>query len=302
MSYKEFIEKLMAGITEKTGCRTEFHQADDKTNLDSVHVYASEDESSVNIMRLFVEESYKEWQDGEKTIEDFVEETMQDLELFWNTNVARRMRDMKDYEMVKDRLIFRLFNCERDQAELEDAFFRQVGDIALVLYLRVASANGMAITCKVPSVYVDSWGIKEDDVFLEVLKNTARMMPPRVYTLEKLSGNLEYEGDDIYSPDYIPDKSAIGNCLSAKGKVNGSVAIFYPGVAKLFCQRMNTEELYLAFTSIHEVMVHDAKAVEPEKMKKILEKTIKEVTLECDFLSEHIYSYNMKEDRIKMFL
>ncbi|MFR8223165.1 MAG: hypothetical protein ACLU9T_20250 [Blautia faecis] len=38
--------------------------------------------------------------------------------------------------------------------------------------------------------------------------------------------------------------------------------------------RWGKKGLYLAFTSVHEVMLHDAESVEPEELKTILEATI----------------------------
>ena len=71
-------------------------------------------------------------------------------------------------------------------------------------------------------------------------------------------------------------KDAVGNCMSTRLKTNGAVAIFYPGVARTFCHKLGAEGLYLAFTSVHEVMLHDEESVEPENLKTILEETIEE--------------------------
>ena len=58
--------------------------------------------------------------------------------------------------------------------------------------------------------------------------------------------------------------------------------------------------MYLAFTSVHEVMLHDEESVEPENLKTILEETIEQPTPEEDVLTRHIYHYNLKSDQIEM--
>ena len=83
----------------------------------------------------------------------------------------------------------------------------------------------------------------------------------------KLVQNPAYEGEDIYASDYIPEKDAVGNCMSTRLKTNGAVAIFYPGVARTFCHKLGAEGLYLAFTSVHEVMLHDEESVESENFE-----------------------------------
>lgn len=88
--------------------------------------------------------------------------------------------------------------------------------------------------------------------------------------------------------------------MSTRSKTNGAVAIFYPGVARTFCHKLGAEGLYLAFTSVHEVMLHDEESVEPENLKTILEETIEEATPEEDVLTRHIYHYDLKSDQIEM--
>ena len=92
----------------------------------------------------------------------------------------------------------------------------------------------------------------------------------------------------------------MGNCLSTGQKTNGAVAVFYPGVARLFCDKINTDGLYLVFTSIHEAMVHNARMIEPEDLVSVLDDTIKESTPEGDVLTKHIYYYNAETDQIEM--
>lgn len=84
-----------------------------------------------------------------------------------------------------------------------------------------------------------------------------------------------------------------GNCLSTVNKTNGAVAVFLPGVAKRLSQLLDGD-LYLAFTSIHEVMVHNANLVTSEDLKEVLADTIQEATTEEEYLSSHIYHYSQK--------
>ena len=63
---------------------------------------------------------------------------------------------------------------------------------------------------------------------------------------------------------------------------------------------VGAEGLYLAFTSVHEVMLHDAESVEPEELKTILEATIEEATPEEDVLTRHIYHYSREDNEIRM--
>lgn len=302
MNYQEFVEMLMKEIEEETGLRTEFHEDDEKMSQDSIWVYISENKEGIHFLRLFTKESYCKWKRKEATFHDFVREVKQSAINFRNVGAPDKIKQLMYYDLVKERLFIRLINFERNKAELEDSFYKRIGEIAMVLYEKIADEDEGIVSCKVPLKYVDGWDLNKEEVFMAALRNTASMMPPKAYEWVKMIMNLNYEGDDIYDPDYIPAKGITGSCLSTSRKTNGAVGIFYPGVARLFCDKMDTDSIYLVFTSVHEVMIHNANEIEPEDLKLVLEDMIREEISEEDVLTHCVYHYNAKTDRIEMLL
>ena len=300
MEYRQFVEELMAEIKEATGLKTEFHESDEKMLQDSIWVYMSEDNGSSNIVRLFTAESYNQWTQRKTTFPALIRDIKKSVKNFDDMCVPDKLKKLKDYEQVKENLFIRLINFEKNKTELENSFYKRNGDIALTLYMKISDEDGMMTSLKVPLKCVERWDLEKEDVFMAALKNTASMMPPKVYDMMKMLLNPEYDGEDVDDPDYIPFQDTMGNCLSTGQKTNGAVAIFYPGVARLFCDKINTDGLYLVFTSIHEVMVHNARMIEPEDLASVLDDTIKESTPEDDVLTKHIYYYNAETDRIEM--
>ena len=90
--------------------------------------------------------------------------------------------------------------------------------------------------------------------------------------------------------DYKLKKDVLGNCLSTTIRTNGAVAIFLPGVAERIGQLMGGG-FYMVFTSIHEVMIHNADHSYPEDLENVLRETLREATPEEDFLTDKIYRY-----------
>lgn len=72
----------------------------------------------------------------------------------------REIGDVIDqYEMVKDRLILRSLNYTDNKYVLKKIAYRQVGDMALVLYLVVADTEEFGLnTTKVPREVMELWG------------------------------------------------------------------------------------------------------------------------------------------------
>lgn len=63
------------------------------------------------------------------------------------------------------------------------------------------------------------------------------------------------------------------------------------GVAEQLAYMLDSD-FYMVFTSVHEVMIHNDKFVEPEDLQCVLRDTIREATPERDYLTSRIYQYN----------
>ena len=204
---------------------------------------------------------------------------------------------LSTYESAREKLFIRLLNYDREKKELENAVFKRTGDIALVLYLQVCEKQDSMTSTKIPRNVVKNWGCEEDKVFREALVNTYFLSPPRAYSWEKMLEDYSYEGEnfmDLLHPCAL-NASPCGNCISTRRKTNGAISIFLPGVAARLSDLLE-DDLYLAFTSVHEVMVHSAHEADPRDLQVVLRNTIQESTPEEDFLTEKIYKYNREEE------
>ena len=73
------------------------------------------------------------WLQNGATMERIVLEIMHRLDAIVRSECFEKSKDLEDYEKIKDDLFIRLLNVEKNRAELDDAIFRTIGDIALVL-------------------------------------------------------------------------------------------------------------------------------------------------------------------------
>lgn len=171
----------------------------------------------------------------------------------------------------------------------------KVGDIALVLYYMAGEKDGYILSTKVKKHFLEQWEKDPDIVFEAALVNTYFISPPRIYHWEKMLFDKEYRGDNFMDilGSYHPNKGISGNCLSTEKRTNGAAAIFLPGVARRLAELLESD-LYLVFTSIHEVMVHSTDKVYPEELKEVLLDTVKKATPEEDYLTSSIYRYSRR--------
>ena len=295
-SYETFIEELKSGIHEATGIvRENMHFEKEGGKYapvgDRLLVKFAEHEDAWEVCGLYTRELYRNYETG-TSMGEILDEIVGDISRIRESEIYEKTREITDYEKIKNRLFIRLLNKDKYEEELKDAVYRSLGDIALVLYMKVSEYNGCVTSTKIRQKILIKWGKNGDEVFKEALLNTYFMSPPRIYRWEQMIFNPDYEGENFMDLTGIAklQKDAMGNCLSTSRKTNGAVAVFLPGVAERLAYLLDSD-FYMVFTSIHEVMIHNDHCVDPDDLENVLEDTIKEATPKEDYLTARIYQY-----------
>lgn len=296
-SYENFVETLRQELLEVTDYEENmisFKRGDEypQTSGDRLLLKLQYREGAHEVCALYVRELYEEYQKGWR-IESIVQEVLRRLDAILKSECFQKTRNLEDYDKIKSDLFIRLLNVEKNKKDLQEAVYRTVGDIALVLYARMGELDGCSTSIKIKRNFLKKWGKDARTVFENALLNTYFISPPRIYCWEKLLCDSDYEGENFMNllSDFEIGKDEVGNCLSTTIRSNGAVAIFLPGVADRIGSLMNGG-FYMVFTSIHEVMIHCDKSADPEDLKKVLEETVKDSTPEKDFLTYYIYHYD----------
>lgn len=299
--YEEFVEKLRLILLSKTGMKESgifFRRKGEPfaETGDRLFVECAEDEDVLEVCGIYTEELYERFKEKE-SLEALAEEVTVDIRRAQQKEFWENTKKLVDYNQVKDLLFIRPLNVKMNGQRLRRAVYRTIGDIALVLYMKVYEEKETISSTKIRKEYIARWEVDWEDVFEDAMLNTYLMSPPRLFRWENLLYDPEYTGDsfmEMVSAARI-SKDTRGNCLSTVKRTNGAVAIFLPGVAKRLGELMG-HDLYLAFTSVHEVMVHNADAVSPKELERVLLETIRETTPKEDFLSGYIYYYNRRTE------
>ena len=268
---------------EKYGC------TGDRLFVECGHI-----EKAKQICGLHTEELYERYCQ-ERKLENIVHDCVREIKKTSEACVICDVEGMEDYEKIKGKLFIRLLNADRNKVALEDAVYHQIGDIALALYYLAGEKEGYILSTKIKKCFLEKWGKDRDTVFEAALVNTYFISPPRIYHWEKMLLDKEYSGDNFMDlmGTYKPSKGIAGNCLSTEKRTNGAAAIFLPGVARRLAELLESD-LFLVFTSVHEVMVHSAAAVYPEDLKGVLLDTVEKATPEDDYLTSSIYRYSRR--------
>ena len=302
MNYEMFVEELKNKISAAINIpieNIEFSKDGDRFSPtgDRLLVKFAEHDDAYEVCGIHTKELFREFLNG-TSFDTILDSTVRDIRQLQGQNSYEKTKKIWNYETVKDSLFIRLLNYDDNSKELSNAVYKRIGDIAQVLYMKVSECDGNIMSTKIFKSVVEKWKedgltLSEGNILEEALRNTKRMYPPRIYRWEQMIFNPEYEGESFMN---LGDKcelkrDAMGNCLSTTKKTNGAVAVFLPGVAEQLAYMLDSD-FYMVFTSVHEVMIHNDKFVEPEDLRYVLEDTIKEATPKEDYLTSRIYQYN----------
>nr|UWF95391.1 MAG: Protein of unknown function (DUF1444) [Bacteriophage sp.] len=297
-NYELFIEQLTNGIHNFADIPLENIEFTNKEG-DRLNITFAEHDDADEVCSVHVDELYTAYQDGAK-LNAIINYISNDVLHAKNNNIYDKTKTLMNYDTAKNRLFVRLLNCDRNADVLKNVVHKTLGDIALTVCAIVDDNREDLISTKILKFMVKKWGKTETDIFNEALENTYRATPPRIYKLEEMIFNREYTGDSFMEScdEDVISKDGMGNCLSTTIKTNGAVAVFLPGVAEHLAELLNSD-FYMAFTSIHEVMIHNAKKVDPEDLKSVLTDTIRETVPEEDYLTSRIYKYNRRTHKFE---
>lgn len=202
------------------------------------------------------------------------------------------MDRMPFYNLIKNRLIIRPLNYKHNRRSLEDYVYNTFGDIALVLYALISDKENL-YTVKIPSGVFAKWNLDKESVFDAAMNNTQKLADARIYiNLLDMNADGMVINDDInLNPELMP-------LITTTRKTNGAIAMFYPGVKEKIAE-MFDDSFYVAFTSIHEAMIHKKGTIEPSSIRCHIRATNRTFGMD-ETLTEEVYYYDRDNKRFEM--
>ena len=316
MTSREFFAKVIAKaeeIAQSKNAKVEVYRKGDKaTNEEeatfirstNMRYYQTEGDEllgdfiNINLDKSFVRFSIENlsktyingnWEDVEATITE---------QLDYAHGIKNTAEDVIErlgtYSRIKENLIIRPLNYDYNRHALENAVYKKIGDIALVLYAVILDdrETNCLNTVKVPKEVFEKWNLDFEQVFVSTLLNTNVFAMPRMFknlldienTADEESAFMStlYTGGNL-KPETIP-------LITTTRKTNGAISIFYPGVKEKIAE-MFDDSFYVAFTSIHEAMLHKKGTIDPSSIRRHVRATNRTFGPE-DTLSNEVYLYN----------
>ncbi len=215
--------------------------------------------------------------------------------------------NIDDYDSINNMLIVRPVRYKENEDDLKEMVFRQIGDFALVLYMRVSDDKQLLTSFKISQEVFKNWGKSEDEVFDRALENSS-ILYPEAFTRAGISmkeiivpelGNMRVP--ILYNAPFAVDGDKLKRyehlTVTCPQYPNGAVSFFYPRVKDKLNKVFDNEDCYVIFLSIAGFAVHSYSNTELEDLVEALKDNNERFPQ--DTLTNYVYVYRVVEDKLE---
>ena len=187
---------------------------------------------------------------------------------------------------------------EKNKELLSEIPFRHYLDLALI-YCVAVDNDGLHGTVTIHNSHLEAWGLDEEELYLEALKNTPENYKPALNSLKSVVGAV-FGLEGAESGEALRDDFESLYVASNETSCNGAAVILYPGFLKVISETVGSD-LYLLPSSIHEfILVPACSNVSPDDLSDMVKNVNFTVVSPEEILSDSVYFYNRSTDKVSI--
>jgi hypothetical protein len=218
---------------------------------------------------------------------------------------------LQEYDVIKDRVVFRLIHTEKNKRMLEHIPSVEILDLSMVFYILLQLDEEGTATVQISNAHLKMWGINREQLYPAAIKNASVLLPAEFFTMhyaieEMLEEAAGEEGDSVKRRDEKENLlSQIGEqpedtmyVLTNFIRYCGAACVFYPHILDMIGEMLK-EDYFVLPSSIHEVIVvPESKGLDAEEMCKMVKEINETQVAPEEVLSDHAYFYRRKERQL----
>ena len=201
-------------------------------------------------------------------------------------------KEMKEYGMVKERLMVELISGQGNEALLKTVPHSSFEDMQVVYRFANLDSTGQSTDILIDNKMMDFFGITEDQLYRDAMEYAPVNMPVRMETITEA---LEVDED----PEMTDSSGSMLYVATSESGFLGASVLTYPGFMDQAAEKLEGD-FYILPSSIHETILLKDNGLmtvkELEEMVRSINRT--EVSPE-EHLSDHVYHYDCMEKRFE---
>lgn len=249
---------------------------------------------------IYLEEYYQCYQGGKK-----LEEIVEDICAFYESIRKEESMDYKkilSYEGVKDRIVFKLINTEKNREFLETVPHTDFLDLSVVFYVLLEVSREGSAMMTICNSHLKQWNIGSEVLRKTAEENVRQILPAELLTmrhaLEGLAGNREDGAENLFT-ESAGERDGMYVLTNRMGSY-GAACIAYPCVPRMIGEALGSD-YYILPSSVHEVIIVPACSdLETSELEAMVREVNETQVADEEVLSDHVYFCEYGSDRLRL--
>lgn len=301
MDFTNFAEMVKDEVEKTTGSNFQIRLNDVSKNNGIILKGITIVENENNIApTIYLNDYYQDYINGRTTFVKVINDVMGT----YHKNKIDQSVDMRyflNYEKVKQRIVYKLINTEKNKELLNDIPHIEFLDLSIVFqYLVTQEDLGMAAIL-IHNVHQKLLEVSIEDLYQAAKENTHTLLEYEIKSMSEVLCEIrEEEGLEESDDDYMMEISGSVPMyvLSNKQRVEGAACMLYSDLLHHFSDKIG-KSFFIIPSSIHELLLlpadHDVEDLEVKRMIKEINDT--QVSAE-EILSYSLYFYDRQSEEV----
>ncbi len=302
MEYPEFLDYIKENIKEELSNYAGFEEAvvdvvsvtkNNSISLDGITIVKGGGNISPTI---YLNKYYEEYLEG-KSILSIIDDIVS-IRIFNEGNIEFEAEAIYDYNKIKENIIVRIINYEKNKNQLEKCPYIPFNDLAITFrWLAHKDDVGIA-TSLISNSEMERWNISVGELYRTAIENSRRIFPAKITNMKSLFN--EYIEECKEYMEYYEEEQIKLYVLTNEIGVNGATSMIYKDILKKFADE-KASNLYILPSSIHEVIIVPEVYINDKNyLKEIVKSANKTVVGLMDVLSDTVYYYDRNDNNISI--
>ena len=297
MTYQEFKTNILHTISTRLGSDYRVTLQDiiknNDTHLDGLTILSTGSNISPTIYLNYYYDQYL----AGKSLSIIYD----DILLSYRQNAPKENIDISfftDFTKVKNHIIFKLVNYDRNQELLSKVPHVRYLDLAVVFNCFINSTEDGYATILIHHQHLSYWNISTEDLYALAIKNTPHLLHYQLQNMTDVIIDLFCNDHIELSKDLLPVFPMY--VLSNTTKLNGSGCILYEDLLSEIAQKLDSD-FYILPSSIHEVLlIPVASASSYEDLSSMVHEINATQLAREEVLSDRVYFYSRHLGKVTM--
>ncbi len=306
MSLKGFCTCIRMDIQKKlgSGFQVEVREVtkNNDTKLESLIIMGQETNMHPTI---YMDDFYDRYRRGEslETIEDRILQIYQDH----RTEEKFDITFFSEWKTMKDRVIYKLVNFDRNRELLKKVPHRKILDLAVVYEFFLGMDGKCGASILVHNEHMETWGVTADELYAAAFSNTPKLMGYNFSSMKEVM--LEIMGSEdagCEGIENLPSREDLERdtfplyVLTNRIKIHGAGCILYKNLLMEIVEKWGCN-ICIIPSSIHEtILIPMSVAGNCEAISQMVREVNQTQVSPEEILSDHVYQFSRKTGEIIM--